>query len=134
MALDGSPSGSFDDDAAAETVDESLSLTTDNGTWINWGRLLSVAAGFLSTVWYTRIAEFIDSVIQAFAIAPLNALGDVLGGATTAFLGTIPASIRGSFRPAQEFIRDLGPEAFIVALVLVVATSYALSRGLNRDG
>jgi len=136
MALDGgSTGGSFDDDAASSTVRDSVtSLTNENGTWIRWERLISVAIGFLSTVWYSRIASFIDSVFQAFAIGPLTAVGNVISGAASAFLGTLPVSIRGSFRPAQEFVRGLGPVAFIVALVIVAGTAYVVARGLNRDG
>jgi hypothetical protein len=136
MALDGA-GGSIDDETASGTISSSLSsdsLTTDGGTWINWSRLISVAIGFLSTVWFTRIAEFIDSIIQAFAIGPVTAVGDILAAATSAMLGAIPVSIRASFQPAASFLREIGPSAFVIAMVIVVATAYVVARELNRDG
>jgi hypothetical protein len=137
MALDGgSPSGgSFDDEAASSTIDDAMdALTNENGTWIRWERLISVAVGFLSTVWFGSIADFIGSVVQAFAIGPVTAVGDVLGDGVTALLGAIPISIRGSFRPAAEFIRDAGPFAFLIAVGIITVTAYVVAQGLNRDG
>lgn len=137
MALDGgSPSGgSFDDEAASSTIeDAATALTNENGTWIRWERLISVAVGFLSTVWFDRIAEVIDSILQAFAIGPVTAVGNVLGGAVTALLGAVPASIRGSFRPAEAFVADSGAFAFLIAVAIITLTAYVVARGLNRDG
>lgn len=137
MALDGgSPSGgTFDDEAASDAVRTQLSsLTTNGGTWINWSRLVSVAVGFLSTVWFSRLAELVGSFFELFAIGPVVAVGDVLGDVASALLGAIPASIRGSFQPATEFVRDLGPSAFAIGVLIVVVISYVVARGLNRDG
>ncbi|WP_338740379.1 hypothetical protein [Haloplanus salilacus] len=113
-------------------VTDSESLTTNNGTWINWGRLVTVAIGFLSTVWYSNIAQVVGSVI-AVPVNLARSIGDQAGRVTEQFVSTIPVGLRASFQPAADTIGSLGAFALPAAVLVVTLVAYVVARGLN-DG
>jgi hypothetical protein len=131
---DGSGGGSgslFNDDQAAETIEDSF-LTNRDGTRINWQTVVSVASGIFSVAFFQGLAEFIRGLFETYLINPIQAANGVLTLILDGLWGLAPAVIRGSFDGAARWVEGLGPFAFIGALGIVVLTAFVVARGLNR--
>jgi len=128
----GGPTGGlFDDDQAAETIEDSF-LTNDEGTRINWKTLVSVASGIFSVAFFRGLAEFIRGLFETYLINPIRAASSVLTLILDGLWGLAPAIIRGAFDGAARWVEGLGPVAFIGGLGIVLLTAYVVARGLNR--
>lgn len=98
------------------------SLTSDNGTSIDWGNVFAVIAGVLSVEYFSGVAQTLSATIQTWAINPISAAGFWLGS----ILGSLvdaPARVAGSaWSSATDFVGGTGPAGFVFAVVIVGVT------------
>lgn len=120
-------------DAAGNSMEEYNPLTTNGGTRIDWKTVVAVASGIFSTAFFSGLADFIRGLFEVFLIKPLTAIAEFVNLLLTGLFLAAPATIRGSFQAAANWLEGLGPLAFIGAVVIVVATAWAVARGLDRD-
>jgi hypothetical protein len=108
-------------------------LTTNGGTRIDWGTVVAVSSGIFTAAFFRGLADFIRGLFETYVIGPVRAVGTVITFLLNGLFGVAPATVRGSFQAAGQWVEGLGPLAFIGALGIVLLTAFVVARGLNRE-
>jgi hypothetical protein len=100
-------------------------FTSDSGTSIQFGPLLSAVMGAIVATWSGVTASVFGRVVDAWIVSPLTGIGSFLNNfATQWYTGLANTISAGSVDP----LRALGPFAFVGGLAVVVVGSYLFFR------
>jgi hypothetical protein len=102
------------------------SLTSADGTSINWGNVLAVVAGAISVEYFSSVAETISALLTTWFVDPLSAVGYWLGNVVGQTVGA-PARVAGSaWSSAAAFVTTGGVAGLVFGLAIVGATLLAI--------
>jgi hypothetical protein len=98
------------------------SLTSDNGTSIDWGNVLAVVAGVLSVEYFSGVADVVATAFQTWAIGPISAAGYWLENVVGELVDA-PARVSGAaWASATAFVDGTGFAGLLVAVAIVGVT------------
>jgi hypothetical protein len=98
------------------------SLTSDNGTSIDWGNVLAVVAGVLSVEYFSGVADVVATTIQTWVVSPVSAAGFWVGNVVEQLVAA-PARVSGAaWSSAVGFVDGTGFAGLIVAVAIVGVT------------
>lgn len=108
------------------------SLTTNDGTWIDWKSVITVSAGVVSTSIFGGIANVIGTVFTEFVINPVSTLSKEVEDSLSNLITAPERATWASWENAGEFAQSQGPFAFVVALLIVIAAAWAFAEVRSR--
>lgn len=105
----------------------------DGGTRLNIGRVTEVGVSTVFGAIFTGVA----SVVLGLADIPLALLGgfaDFIGRLVSVLTGLPALVVRGSWNEAIAFVMDAGIAGYVVAIAIVLASTYVIAWGVNAVG
>lgn len=98
------------------------SLTSDDGTSINWPNVFAVVAGAISVEYFAGVAETITALLTTWVLNPVSAAGFWLGNIVGQTVNA-PARVAGAaWRAAADFVASTGIAGLLIGLLIVGVT------------
>ena len=104
---------------------------SDNRQRIYWGSLWSTLLGATILAYFRGIINVLLSLVD-IPIAFLGFVATYLGVFAEVVYGALPTIVRASFTGAIPFVRGAGLFGFVVAIVIVLATTYSIAEVVSR--
>jgi len=103
----------------------------DDGIAIRWRRLFVEIVGATILAYFAGIVDIILSLAN-IPIALLSFLGNYYGQLIELVTDSFATVIFASFQGATQFIINAGPAGLVVAVIIVVATTYSIAEVVSR--
>ena len=113
-------------------VSDDLPLTTDDGTRIEWGDFAAVVVGILSGEFYSGLAGFLATVLNAFVIHPLQGASEFASTWVYAAVGRPGTLVAMAFSGTERWIAVHPIVGFALALGIVFGLAYWASAVVTR--
>ena len=102
-----------------------------NGINIRWGRLWGAIIGGSVLAYFMGFVDVLLSLAD-IPIALLSFLADYNGQLVAVAYGALPTVFRAAWAGATGFITSSGLFGYVVALVIVLATTYSIAEVVSR--
>ena len=109
-----------------------LPLTTEDGERILWGDLAAVAVGILSGEFYSGLAGFLATVLNAFVIHPIQGASEFASEFLYALVSRPGTFVAIAFSGTERWIAAHPIVGFALALGIVLGLAYWTSAVIAR--
>lgn len=119
-----------DDDGSGDS--DGLTLTSDDGTAINWGAAAVFTLGTLAAEFFDGLGRFVATVWNSFAIGPLNGATEFATDAVEELLGLPSTILSLSFAETARFLEQDPVLGMAIGVMFVIALAYLAARVIPR--
>ena len=111
---------------------DGLPLTNDDETSIAWGDFATVTLGIWAGEFYSGVARFLASVLNAFIIDPINGAGEFAASFIGELVGRPSTFVWMAFSETERWVAAHPIVGFVVGLGIVFVIAFAASRVIPR--